>query len=69
MTFYKPTSLSDQSWSWLFVVTGGLMVLIFKHFGVDTGIAAGVIGAGLQSFTSSYKNQTNINSVVDSPAK
>lgn len=55
-TFYKPTALSDQLWSWIFVLSGAAMVLVFKHFGVDTGIAAGVIGAGLQSFTSAAKN-------------
>jgi hypothetical protein len=52
MTLYKP---SDQAWSWFFVVTGMCMVIIFKHFGVDTNLAAGVIGAGLQAYTSTNK--------------
>lgn len=52
MTTYKP---SDQTWAYLFVLTGTAMVLIFKHFGIDTNLAAGVIGAGLQSYTSASK--------------
>ena len=69
-TFYKPTALSDQMWSWLFVVTGAIMVIVFRHYGIDVGIAAAVIGGGLQSFTSAVKSQqTNVNSVVDSSVK
>lgn len=52
MTTYKP---SDQTWSYLFVLTGAVMVLVFKHFGIDTNLAAATIGAGLQSYTASSK--------------
>jgi hypothetical protein len=52
MTLYKP---SDQTWAYLFVLTGAFMVLTFKHFGIDTNLAAGVIGAGLQAYTAGEK--------------
>lgn len=52
MTTYKP---SDQTWAYVFVVTGAAMVLIFKHFGIDTNLAAGVIGAGLQAYSAEIK--------------
>jgi hypothetical protein len=55
MTFYNP---SDQAWSWFFVLTGMFMVLIFKHFGVDTNLASGVFGASLQAYTSTSKKET-----------
>ena len=48
MTTYKP---SDQAWSWFFVFTGVLTILVCKHFGIPTDIGAGIIGAGLQAFT------------------
>lgn len=54
----KP-KLSDQMWSWIYVITGGVMVLIFRHFGIDTGIAAGVIGGGLQSYSASLKGKSD----------
>ena len=53
-TLYKP---SDQAWSWFFVITCMCMVLIFEHFGVDTNLASGVIGAGLQAYTSTSKKE------------
>ena len=46
---------SDQTWAYLFVLTGAAMVLTFKHFGIDTNLAAGVIGAGLQAYTADFK--------------
>ena len=49
------TKPSDQSWAYIFVLTGAVMVLVFKHFGVDTNLAAGVIGAGLQAYSADYK--------------
>lgn len=52
MTIYKP---SDQTWSWVFVITGITMVLVSHHVGVPTDIGAGIIGAGIQAFTASSK--------------
>lgn len=67
MTVFKP---SDQTWAWIFVLTGMCMVLVSKHFGIATDIGAGVIGAGIQAYTASAKAQTNVvNSVVDSSVK
>lgn len=69
MTLYKPSALSDQMWSWLFVMTGATMFIIFKHFGIDTSIAAGVVGGGLQSYSASFKSQqTNVGSTVKNDA-
>jgi hypothetical protein len=69
MTLYKPSALSDQMWSWIFVLTGATMVIIFKHLGIDSGIAAGVIGGGLQSYSASFKTQqNNVNSSVKNDA-
>lgn len=49
------TKPSDQSWAYIFVLTGAAMVLTFKHFGIDTNLAAGVIGAGLQAYSAESK--------------
>lgn len=63
----KVFKLTDQSWAWVFVLTGCFMVMASHHFNIATDIGAGIIGAGIQAFTSSTKSQTNVNSVVDSP--
>ena len=54
MTTIKP---SDQTWAWIFVLTGMCMVLVSRHFGIPTDIGAGIIGAGIQAFTASAKIQ------------
>jgi hypothetical protein len=61
---YKPTHLSDQLWSMLFVLAGATIVIVFHRFAIPADAGIAVIGAGLQSFTSAAKNQTNVNSVV-----
>lgn len=48
MTTFKP---SDQSWAYLYVITGAAMIILFKHFGIDGSLGAGVLGAGLQAYT------------------
>lgn len=52
MTTFKP---SDQTWAYLYVITGAAMIITFKHFGVDTNLAAGVLGAGLQAYVANDK--------------
>ena len=49
-------SINSQVWAFLVIVTGGGFVLGFHKAGIAIDIAAGVIGAGVQMFTSSNKN-------------
>ncbi len=46
-------SINSQVWAFLVIGTGGAFVLAFHKAGIDIGIAAGVMGAGVQMFTSS----------------
>jgi len=50
-------SISPQVWAFLILLTGCAAVLTFHKSGIDIGIAAGIIGAGVQMFTSSSKAQ------------
>jgi hypothetical protein len=54
MTMFKPT---NQSWSWIYVLTGCTMVMLAHHAGIPTDIGSGIIGAGLQAFTSITKSE------------
>jgi hypothetical protein len=49
-------SINSQVWAFLVIGTGGAFVLAFHKAGIDIGIAAGVMGAGVQMFTSSSKH-------------
>jgi hypothetical protein len=48
-------SINSQVWAFLVILSGGGFVLMFHRSGIDVGIAAGVMGAGVQMFTSSNK--------------
>jgi hypothetical protein len=50
-------SINPQVWAFLILLTGCVAVLTFHKAGIDIGIAAGIIGAGVQMFTSSGKAQ------------
>ena len=49
-------SINSQVWAFLVILSGGAFVIFFHKSGIDVGIAAGVMGAGVQMFTSSNKN-------------
>lgn len=51
-------SINSQVWAFLILLSGGVMVVVFKRNGLDVGIAAGVIGAAVQLFQSTTKTQT-----------
>jgi hypothetical protein len=57
-------SINSQVWAFLVIMSGGAFILAFHKAGIDVGIAAGVMGAGVQMFTSSMKHQLP----VDPPA-
>ena len=50
-------SINPQVWAFVLVVIGCTSVVVFHKNGIDIGIAAGIIGAGVQMFTSSSKAQ------------
>lgn len=49
-------AINAQVWAFLIVLIGCAAVLSFHKAGVDIGIAAGIIGAGVNMFTSTTKN-------------
>lgn len=51
--------MSDQGWAYIFVVTGCSMVIVCHHFSISADIGAGLIGAGINAFTSTEK-QLNV---------
>ena len=51
---HKPEPLSIQAWSWIYVLTGCVMVLAAHWLGVPTDIGAGIIGAGIGAFTPNH---------------
>lgn len=52
--------LTDQAWSFLFVATGCVMaVTCYKH-GWAAEIGSGIVGAGINAFTSTVKQQQNV---------
>lgn len=51
-------AINPQVWAFLILVTGCGSVLIFHRNGIDIGIAAGIIGAGVQMFTTNSKSTT-----------
>jgi len=52
-------SINAQVWAFLIMVTGCTSVLVFHKAGIDIGIAAGIIGAGVNMFTGLSKGQSN----------
>ena len=48
-------SINPQVWAFLILLTGCASVLVFHRNGIDIGIAAGIIGAGVQMFTTNSK--------------
>lgn len=63
MTYIKPTELSIQAWSWIYVLTGCAMVLAAKWLGVPTDIGAGIIGAGIGAFTQITRQSNQVDHV------
>jgi hypothetical protein len=49
-------AVNSQVWAFLVISIGGAFVLAFHKAGIDVGIAAGIIGAGVNMFTSSNRN-------------
>ena len=49
-------SINSQVWAFLVILTGGGFTLLFHQHGIDVGIVAGVMGAGVNMFTSSLKH-------------
>ncbi len=49
-------SINSQVWAFLVILSGGGFIIAFHHSGIDVGIAAGVMGAGVQMFTTSLKH-------------
>ena len=56
--------VTDQAWSFLYLLTGCVMILACKHFGVSDEVGAGIVGAGIQAFTAQQKSYA-----VQSPNK
>lgn len=53
--------MTDQSWAYLFVVTGCIMALICKHYGLTDAIGAGIVGCGMNALTKAEgKQQLNV---------
>ena len=52
--------LTDQTWAFIFVVTGCVMAIVCHHFSIAADIGAGIIGAGINAFTSTTKQQFNV---------
>ena len=50
-------SINSQVWAFLVVLVGCAAVISFHKAGIDVGIAAGIIGAGVNMFTTSLKQQ------------
>lgn len=47
--------LSDQAWSYIFLLTGCAMILICKHFSITEDVGAGIVGAGINAYTATQK--------------
>lgn len=47
---------SEAAWSWFYVFTGCIMVMLSSHWNIPIDIDAGIIGAGLQAFTTVNKH-------------
>lgn len=50
-------SINSQVWAFLVVLVGCAAAISFHKAGIDIGIAAGIIGAGVNMFTSSLRQQ------------
>ncbi len=50
-------SINSQVWAFLVLIVGCAAVISFHKSGIDIGIGAGIIGAGVNMFTSSLKQQ------------
>ena len=47
--------ITDQMWSFLYLLTGCTMIIISRHFNVSDDVGAGIVGAGIQAFTAQQK--------------
>lgn len=52
---------SIQTWAFIYVVLGCVMVLVTHHFGLPTDLGSSIIGAGIGAFTVFAKQQQNTN--------
>lgn len=50
-------AIGSQVWAFLILMTGIGAALLFHRAGLDIGIAAGIIGAGVNMFNSIWKSQ------------
>jgi hypothetical protein len=57
----KKQWMTDQCWAFLFVVTGCVMAIICKHYGLTDAIGAGIVGGGLTALTKAEAKQQNVN--------
>jgi hypothetical protein len=55
------TRMSDQAWAFLFVITGCLMALLCRHFGITETLGATIVGGGLNALTKAETNRQTVN--------
>lgn len=56
--------LTDQAWSFIFVATGCLMATACYKHGWAAEIGSGIVGAGINAFTSTVKQQQHVDNAT-----
>ena len=51
-------ALGSQAWAFIMVITGVVTIVICHKSGIEIGIGSGVIGAGVNMFTSQASKST-----------
>lgn len=54
------SKLPDQFWAYLFVTTGLLAAIFCYKHGWAAEIGSGIVGAGINAFTSTVKQQQHV---------
>jgi len=55
--------MTDQVWSYIVLVTGCIMIIVARHFGVTEDVGAGIVGAGIQAFTAQTRSPTTTTTI------